>query len=452
MKELPVQPFRAPARGAARVPGSKSISNRALLLAFLCDGEVRIGNLLDSEDTRALREAFASLGVPLREEDGLLRVSGRGGRPGRTEAVFNVRNAGTVARFLPAILSLAGEGRFLFDGSAAMRRRPMAGLIDSLRSLGAAIRCTGEEGHFPFEMVPGGWRTDGLQVDASRSSQILSGLLLAATRAGGETRFGLRGGTVSRPFLGMTLRMIAAFGGDAREEGGAFRVRPGLGGPPDGIYRVEPDATAASYFLALPLAAKGACRVEGIPEDSLQGDVAFLDVLGQAGLEAGRDGPGITASYPAGGLAADLSHGAPFLDVDFNAFSDTFLTLAALAPLLPGPLRIRGIAHTRHQETDRVGAMAAELRKLGQAVEEEEDALLITPCPAEARRLSAAAPLPVDTYEDHRVAMSFGILGSHDLHGDGRPWIAIRDPDCCGKTFPGFFEELARLRKIADSA
>lgn len=445
---LPIHPFRAEPRSEAGVPGSKSISNRALLLASLCADDVRIDNLLDSDDTQALREAFDRLGIHTATVCQGLVVSGCAGSPPGNRAVFDVRNAGTVARFLPAALSVRTEGEYHFDGFPAMRKRPMAGLLGSLETLGAGIECTGEDGHFPFTLRPRGWRGEHLSVDASRSSQILSGLLIAATRAPGPMRFELEGETVSRPFVRMTLRMIGDFGGSAEEEGGGFRVAPGLDGPEGGRYTVEPDATAASYFFALPLATGGRLEVKGFPQSSLQGDLEFLRVLERVGLEITRSGGSISSQ--ARGVPKPPDSGL-FLDADFNAFSDTFLTLAALAPLLPGAVRIRGIGHTRHQETDRIAAMSTELLKLGQEVEEEEDSLTIRPRPDRARSLSAERPVPVDTYDDHRVAMSFGILGCHDLHGDGRPWIAIRDPECSGKTFPNFFEELAHLRTLSES-
>ena len=443
MNELPIPPFRAPARGTALVPGSKSISNRALLLAYLSGEMVEIRGLLRSRDTEVMRTAFSKLGVGMRETgpEGLA-VEGCSGMPPNPRATIEVDNAGTVARFLPAALSLLPTGRFDFDGSAAMRKRPMAGLLDCLETVGSTITFDDVSGHFPFRLEPHGWKADHLAVNASRSSQILSALLLAATRADRTIHLALVGDTVSRPFVEMTLRMIGHFGGSVDPDEKGFRIHPGLPGPADGHYDVEPDATAASYFFALPLATGGKMRVDGFPTESLQGDLEFLSVLQQAGLRVERG--------PSTGISVEAETGLRVIDCDFNAFSDTFLTLAALAPLFPGPVRIRGIAHTRHQETDRVAAMATELRKLGTGVEEEEDALTIHPDPTEMRRRSASQPVIINTYKDHRVAMSFGILGCHDPHGDGRPWITIRDPGCCGKTFPGFFEELARLRSISE--
>ena len=255
-------------------------------------------------------------------------------------------------------------------------------------------------------------------------------------------RLRLEGETVSKPFVEMTIRMMEQFGAKIDRDGCEYRITPGLSGPADGLYTIEPDASAASYFFALPLAVGGRSTVGAFPAQSLQGDLAFVDVLERMGL---------TKTTTAGAITIEASGPIQSVDIDFNAFSDTFLTLAALAPLLPGTTRIRGIGHTRHQETDRIHAMATELRKLGQGIEETENSLTITPNRAEMVARTASSPTAIDTYDDHRVAMSFGILGSHNLHGDGRPWLTIRNPECCGKTFPKFFEELARLRSSANA-
>ncbi len=438
MHTLSIEPFRRPASGMVRLPGSKSISNRALILAFLSEKEVRIRYLLRSQDTDVLRNAFDTLGVAtLDESGGTLIVKGCAGRPPKPTGSLYVGNAGTVARFLPAALSLLPEGTFFFEGSEAMMKRPMAGLLDSLAALGTSVGYAGEPGHFPFHLHANGWMRNELTVDASRSSQILSALLIAATRAPHPMTIRLGGETVSQPFVEMTLRMIRQFGGNVERQGLEYNVDPGLPGPESGDYAVEPDASAASYFFALPLATGGSTRVGGFPSQSLQGDLAFLEVLEAIGL---------SRSQSDGSIHLKCSSQLRSPDVDFNAFSDTFLTLAALAPLLPGVTRIRGIGHTRHQETDRIAAMATELRKLGQGAEETQDSLTIIPDLSAMVARTQAGPLPIDTYDDHRVAMSFAVLGCHDLHGDGRPWIQIRNPECCAKTFPTFFEELARMR------
>ena len=443
MSDIIITPFPRPAKGEAHVPGSKSISNRALMLGFLSEGEVEIRNLLQSEDTEVLQTAFKALGVPVQKgEDHTTRIRGCAGLPPRSSGELYVANAGTVARFLPASLSLLPDGDFRFAGSEAMMKRPMAGLLDCLSALGASIDFSGEPGFFPFQLHSCGWKPDELAVDASRSSQILSGLLIAATRAPHPMKFQLAGDTVSKPFVTMTTEMIRQFGGEVRFEHPFYSVSPGLTGPQNASYIVEPDASAASYFFALPIAAGGSTLIQNFPKNSLQGDLSFLDILEEVGLSVTRTGERVDVCR---------SHAMRSVDADFNAFSDTFLTLAALAPLLPGPTRIRGIGHTRHQETDRIAAMANELRKLGQGVEESEDSLTIQPNRERMIELTRQGPLSIKTYDDHRVAMSFAILGSHDLHGNGEPWLRILNPECCGKTFPTFFEELARMRSLTHS-
>lgn len=352
---------------------------------------------------------------------------------------------------MTALLALHPDGEYTLDGDPAMRARPMGGLIRALAAQGAAA--TAPDGtateSFPFTLRTRGLRGGVIAVDAAASSQILSALLMVAPLATTPATVRLAGKTVSEPFVLMTLRMIAAFGR------GATTPAPGVHGFDNrGAYRrendtyaIEPDATAASYFLALPLAAPATVRVDGLSAAGLQGDIAFVDVLESLGLPLRVTKNGWEVSPPAAPLAGG--------DFEFNAISDTFLTLAALAPLLTAPLTIRGVAHARKQETDRVLAVATELEKLGQRVEPSAAALrndtgigdfTVYPDRERMRALSAAAPVRIHTYEDHRMAMSFGILGSHDLHGDGRAWIAIEDPACCGKTFPDFFEVLERLR------
>jgi 3-phosphoshikimate 1-carboxyvinyltransferase len=295
----------------------------------------------------------------------------------------------------------------------------MKALIDALRQLGADIRCPGEEGFFPLEIHAHGLRGGTVGIDASESSQLLSALLMVAPLAAGLVEVNLTG-TVRRSYVEMTVRLMAEFGVKfpAPAGGAKFRLQPARYIAPES-YLIEPDASAASYFLALPLVAGGTLALPGLrpPGAGLQGDSAFAEVLTRV------------RARPAGNLLAE----------DFHEISDTFLTLAAIAPLLSGPTRFTGIAHTRKQETDRVAGMARELQKLGQHVIEAEDSLEIHPRPLRAGQV-------IETYHDHRFAMSFGILGCHDLHGDGRPWLSIKDPGCCAKTFPRFFELLEAVR------
>jgi 3-phosphoshikimate 1-carboxyvinyltransferase len=438
---LPILPFTHPVRGEAELPGSKSITNRALLLAALCDGPTTLTGALFSEDTRIMTEALRKLGFTVKEDkrQKTIYVEGRGGRIPAPQADLFVGLAGTAARFLTALCAAAQRGTYRLDGVPQMRLRPMRGLIEALRSLGAKVRCLGEEGFLPVEIHASGLHGRPISVDASESSQILSALLMVAPLADAPVTATLAG-SLRQPFVHMTARQMGEFGIPNAHRGPApmvYAIPQGAYHSP-GTYAVEPDATAASYFLALPLAVNGTVSLPHLrpPGQGLQGDTQFIEVLEKVG---------VVQTYLATGVKVQLEPGTPRrgVDEDFREFSDTFLTLAALAPLLEGPTTIRGIAHTRKQETDRVGAMAKELRKLGQQVFETEDSLEIFPRPLPR----GDEPVEIETYGDHRFAMSFGILGCHDRHGDGRPWLAIRNPECCAKTFPNFFELLESLRR-----
>ncbi len=448
---LTIRPFRTPARGVARVPGSKSVTNRALIFAALAEGETRFTGALFSRDTRILIAALRELGFAVEADEAArtIRIEGQGGRIPRRTATLHVGNAGTAARFLTAFLALAPDGVYQLDGDEAMRARPMAGLLAALG--GAGCRALAPDGSpatsFPFTLHTAG-RLGELVVDASASSQLLSALLMVLPLAAGAS-VRMAGSTVSEPFVTMTERMCAQFGRPlVRDAAGRWSCPdPGSYAAP-GAYAIEPDATAASYFIALPAVtgAGASVRVHGYADDGLQGDTAFARVAAACGADlASEDAALRIRAWPAirGG------------DFDFNAFSDTFLTLATVATLADGPTTIRGIAHTRKQETDRVLAMATELERLGQRVvpsagelraDGSLSSLTIHPDRAALRRAAADGPVEIRTYEDHRMAMSFGVLGSFDLFGDGRPWIAIQDPGCTGKTFPDFFEALEALR------
>ena len=408
---LPIHPFTRPVRGEVTLPGSKSITNRALLLAALSDGPVTLTNALFSRDTEIMAAALNQLGIAVTVDAKArtMRVAGCGAKiPAQTAKLF-VGNAGTAARFLTAFVSLRPDGVYHFDSDPAMYRRPIGPLLDALASQGAKASSR----NFPFTLQTSGLSGGTVEIDASESSQLLSALLLVAPHARTPLNVRLKGATVSEPFIAMTQRMLRQ-----------FASRPLS-------YAIEGDASAASYFLALPLVTGGEIALTGYtPSNSLQGDVGFAAVLGQVGLShpASQEMWTVTKA-PHRGVAAD-----------FNAFSDTFLTLAAIAPLLDGPTKITGIAHTRKQETDRVAGMARELRKLGQEVTETENSLTITPRPLKSG-------VEIETYHDHRFAMSFAILGCHNLHGDGRSWLSIKDPGCCAKTFPDFFEVLESLRQ-----
>lgn len=448
---LLIKPFRSPARGLAQVPGSKSITNRALILAALAEGETLLTGALFSRDTLILIKALRSLGFLIKDDSAArtIRIKGEAGKIPSSSADIHVGNAGTAARFLTAFLTLAPNGSYTLDGDAAMRARPMGGLLEALESSGhKAFTAEGKVARaFPFILKTSGVLKN-LEVDASASSQLLSALLMVLPLRP-EASVKMRGSTVSEPFVEMTEKMCAQFGRPLqRDASGSWKcARPGPYLSP-GVYEIEPDATAASYFIALPaVTGAGACvRLQGYIKDALQGDTAFADVAAAFGADLTPEPAALVVkTWP-------TITGGSF---DFNKFSDTFLTLATLAPLASSPTEIKNIAHTRKQETDRLLAVATELERLGVRVEPSASKLkadttlasfTIYPAREALRKSAENGPVSIHTYEDHRVAMSFGVLGSYDLFGDGRSWIKIEDPSCTGKTFPHFFEALEALR------
>jgi 3-phosphoshikimate 1-carboxyvinyltransferase len=442
---LPIKPFTHPARGEVTLPGSKSITNRALLLAALCDRRgVKLTGALFSGDTHLMAAALVKLGfnVMADEARGEILVDGLGGNIPAQRADLFVGLAGTAARFLTALCAAAPAGVFRIDGVPQMRKRPMQPLLQALRALGADIRCTGEEGFFPLAIHARGLAGGAVELDASESSQLLSALLMVAPLAHGDVRVTLKG-AVRESYVEMSARMMQAFHATRaplvhREGPGVYVVkaeaRPYVLAGTD--YAIEPDASAASYFLALPVVTSGRLSLRGAQDSrqGLQGDTEFADVVRHIGAKISPGPHGLDVEFPASAPRAGIT------ERNFKPISDTFLTLAAIAPLLAGPTRITGIAHTRKQETDRVTGMARELTKLGQEVREEHDALTIVPRPLKAG-------VEIETYGDHRFAMSFGILGCHNLQGNDRPWLSIRNPACCAKTFPNFFELLESMRQ-----
>jgi 3-phosphoshikimate 1-carboxyvinyltransferase len=409
--KLPILPFTKPVRGSVTLPGSKSITNRALILAALGQGTITLHGALFSRDTRIMVAALRALGFDVKTDEVALTITitGRGGVIPVREVKIDVGNAGTAARFLTAFVCLRPDGTYHFDGDEAMRRRPIGALLEALESQGAKANAR----NFPFTLKTAGLRGGNVELDASESSQMLSALLMVAPYARSPLTVRLKGEAGSKPFVEMTTKMLKQ-----------FELQPT-------DYQVEGDASAASYFLALPLVTLGSLSIPNYGS-SLQGDMKFLDVMGSVGLYweliGGR--PHFFSNDDGDRHAVEQN---------FREFSDTFLTLAAIAPLLDGPTKISGIAHTRKQETDRVAGMARELKKLGQHVIESEDTLEIHPRPL-------VPGIEIETYHDHRFAMSFGILGCHDLFKNGQPWLTIKDPGCCAKTFPAFFDLLAGLR------
>jgi len=414
-----------------RPPGSKSLTNRALLLAALARGRTRLSGLLIADDTRGMRTCLERLGVSVVETDPTtFEVVGCGGAfaPPTGDGPLFAGSAGTTARFLTAVLAAqpgAATEAVELDASAQMRARPMGQLIDALREQGADIRCLAKEGHLPIAIGPNS-SVRGGDVTFSRlaSSQIVSAMLLAAGLSKEPTRVILREGTPARPYVDMTIRVLEHFGGCARwESDELIAVEPRELVARD--YAVEPDASSASYFLGLAAIHGGEVTVRGLGSHSLQGDAAFYRVLERMGANVEQTET-ITRVRGCGRLRG--------VELDMAAMPDMTLTLAVVALFAEGNTAIRGVEVLRHHETDRLAAATSELRKLGATVEERADGLLIEPPKAGLK-----SGVSIDTYDDHRMAMAFSMIGD----------VAIRNPGCVAKTFPDYFTELERLGMVA---
>lgn len=424
-RRLEVRPLGRPVDAEVAVPGSKSVTNRALLVAALADGVSTIENPLFADDPYYLLESLARLGFEVLAdmEAGEVSVRGLGGRVPRGDVEVFVGNAGTVARFLPPALAL-GPGPYRVDGVPRMRERPIRDLVDAMRALGAPVDYADEEGRFPIVVRGGGLSGGRTIVRGGGSSQFISGLLMAAPYARRAVELEVEG-RESWPYVGITLDVMRRFGAEVEAASGLGQLAVARGHYRARRFRVEPDASAASYFLALAAVTGGRVRVPGLGSRSPQGDLRFAEVLGRMGcaVEVGEDhvevrGPGRLRG----------------VEVDMGSFSDTMMTLAAIAPFASSPTTISNVGHTRHQETDRISAVATELSRLGVRVEEREDGLRIVPGPLR--------PAAVETYGDHRMAMAFAVAG---LAAPG-PTVAVKDPGCVTKTFPGYFRTLEGLR------
>ena len=419
---IEIQPIHKAIDATVGVPGSKSYTNRALQVASLAEGRSRLTGALFSDDTRYMSQALRKLGVEIEadEEGCTFEVVGNGGKTPVDYAELYIGNAGTAARSLVSYVSL-GNGEFVIDGDEPMRcSRPISDLLDALRQIGVDVRSQFDNGFLPVIIDAQGLKGGKTRLNASKSSQFLTSLMLVAPYAedGMEIEMADK---LKTPYIDITMAVMKAFGVNVTHDNyHHFRIEGGQRYQPR-EYTIEPDASNASYFFAAAALTGGRVRVNNISMDSVQGDVHFVDVLAKMGCRVNRYSDGIEVIGP------EQLKG---IDLDMNAISDTSLTLAAIAPFADSRVTIRNIEHTRWQETDRIHAMVTELRKLGVHVVERSDGVEIFP--------SQIVPAEIDTYNDHRIAMSFSLIGLKV------PRIRIRGAECVSKTFPTYFDVLER--------
>ena len=428
---LEIPPVAGPVRGSIRPPGSKSITNRALVCAALARGTSTLAGALDSQDTRVMADGLSRLGIGVDPDwgSGTIRVRGTGGPIPAPSATLDCAASGTTIRFLAAVCAL-GHGTYRLDGTARMRKRPIGDLLEALRALGTDAVAESPGGCPPVEIRAGGLAGGITAVRAGTSSQFASALAMVAPCTTRGMTIDFEGRPVSLPYLEMTRRVMADFGAECRVAGPSRWVIP-AGGYVGRPYAIEPDASAASYFLAAAAITGGEVTVEGLSRRSMQGDVAFAAALESMGCT-------VRWHEPDGDPAADSvtvsGRAARGIAIDMNAISDTVPTLGVVALFAEGPTSITNVAHIRDKETDRISDLACELRRLGATVDERHDGLTIHPAP-----LRAAA---LETYDDHRMAMSLALAGLRV------PGVRIVDPGCTAKTFPGYWRALAGIARM----
>jgi 3-phosphoshikimate 1-carboxyvinyltransferase len=420
-----ITPVTGPLNGTVCPPGSKSITNRALILAALADGTSRLSGVLDSQDTQVMIESLQRLGIAVTHDpsERVCTVHGHGGAIPESAAELFLANSGTSIRFLTALCAV-GRGRYRLDGVPRMRERPIRDLVDALQELGADAQCESPDGKCPPVLVnsersplSGGTA----QIHGGISSQFLSGLLMAAPACRASTDLIVAGDLVSPPYVTMTLRMMQSFGVEVECRDGlsGFHIEPQT--YQSRHYQIEPDASAASYFFGAAAITGGRVTVAGLSQGALQGDVMFVEALQQMGCDVEWSDDAVT-------VQGRNLHG---IDIDMNAISDTAQTLATVAVFADSPTTIRNVGHMRHKETDRIAAVVTELKRAGIQAEEFEDGFRVVPGTPQAA--------DIHTYDDHRMAMSFSLLGLR------RRGIRILDPGCTAKTYPNWFDDLAVL-------
>ncbi|MGF1707805.1 3-phosphoshikimate 1-carboxyvinyltransferase [Enterovibrio baiacu] len=424
MEQLTLQPI-SKINGTVNLPGSKSVSNRALLLAALANGTTRLTNLLDSDDIRHMLTALAKLGVTYRLSDDKTEceVVGLGDAFTTSESMeLFLGNAGTAMRPLAAALCL-GKGEYVLTGEPRMKERPIGHLVDALKTVGADVTYLENENYPPLKIVGREIAGGRVEIDGSISSQFLTAFLMTAPLFSGDTEIHIKGDLVSKPYIDITLHIMAQFGVSVENDNyQVFKVKGNQTYQAPGDFLVEGDASSASYFLAAAAIKGGEVKVTGIGKKSIQGDVQFADALAAMGADIEWGDDYVIARC--GMLNA--------VDLDFNHIPDAAMTIATTALFAKGTTAIRNVYNWRVKETDRLAAMATELRKVGAEVEEGEDYITITP----TDNLQHAA---IDTYDDHRMAMCFSLVALSDTP------VTINDPKCTSKTFPDYFEKLEGL-------
>lgn len=405
-----------------KVPGSKSITNRALLLSCLSKGTSILKNVLFSDDSRHFIDCVSKLSYEITVNEQEQTVIIKGGKP-KTDTEINVGSAGTAARFITALLA-SYEGVYSINASKQMQARPMQPLFEALINLGAEIEYLSREYHLPIRMKGGILKGGKVSLDATRSSQFLSALLMTGCLHDKELNIIPFGKETSMSYIDITLNMIKQFNGNAKRSIDGSYIVPSGNTYKAQEYMIEPDVSAACYFYAMAFLTGGTAVVEGVHKDSMQGDIKFISLLEMMGAEVIDTPLGISLKGPKGGVYDGI-------DINMNDFSDQTMTLAALSVYAKTPTRIRGIEHIKYQETNRISAVINELRKIGADASETEDGIIIYPCVPKAAL--------IETYDDHRMAMAFSLIG---LRADG---IEIYNPMCTTKTFENYFDIFSEL-------
>ena len=423
MDTIAIPALNRPVDATVEIPGSKSLTNRALLVAALAQGDSILENALFSEDSEYFAKCLEQLSIPITLNPNLaqIQIAGRGGEIPAKEADLFVGLSGTTARFISALVAL-GNGEYRLDGVPRMRERPMGDMLTVLQTGGATVNFEGNSGFMPYTLYSRQFAGGNFSLKANQTSQQLSALLMIAPYAQQDTIFEVEGTLVSQSYIKMTCRLMADFGVEVIQIGdNQFQIKAGQRYQAR-HYTVEPDASNASYFFAAAAVTGGRVRVKHLTKQSCQGDILWLDVLEQMGcqIKDSDDYTEVTGPKQLQGI-----------DIDMNDISDLVQTLGAIAPFASSPITIRNVEHIRYKETDRIKAVVTELRRLGVEVEEFADRLKIQPGPI--------TPAAIETYHDHRMAMAFAVTGLKV------PGIVIKDPGCTAKTFPDYFTRFFQM-------